>query len=432
MRRDTTAEEGSALTEAAIVLPCLVLIVYWSAALTDVLILKLKAAEALRYALWESTVFKAPARIDAEVRAKFVDLRSPRDLRATHTGLLLYPLARDLGWRADVDMTSADVPLGGDSRFERTGGPWDRFTDMLAKAIATAVDPATRSMGFNSRGLALARVGLARARHGSGSKILKGGDLLGRRGGGDLGAGRALDDFRLQAPAPGKRPMQLVFDTWKAWPKPAPYTDSGAGTDVGTSPANTYPEVERQVSAQVRRVAFLGVDRVPGLRELRGLVAGVARAGISKKLAGGTLPDIFSSDRMDDLATNRGPITILPPEQARESWVPHRCQVAGANVPCPTQRVGDVTSGASARPLDGDGSLGEGIDRPRYTVPYRIRTRYWTKPGGMDRELDEAALELVKPQQALENGYVRTYRCRGHFFGGSRTAQKPNQFGSCG
>jgi hypothetical protein len=50
----------------------------------------------------------------------------------------------------------------------------------------------------------------------------------------------------------------------------------------------------------------------------------------------------------------------------------------------------------------------------------------------MDRELDEAALEPVKPRLALENGYVRTYRCRGHFFGGSRTAQKPNQFGSCG
>ena len=431
MRRGPAAEEGSALTEAAIVLPCLVLILYWSAALTDVLVLKLKAAEALRYALWESTVFKAPARIDAEVQAKFVDLRSPRDLRTIHTGLLLYPLARDLGWHADVDMTSAEALLGGDSRFEKSGGPWDRFTEMLAGAIGTAVDPATRAMGFNPRGLALARVALARGRHGSGSKILKGGDLLGRRGRGDLGAG-ALEDFRFQAPAPAKRPMQLVFDTWKAWPKPAPYTYSGAGTDVSTSTASTYPEVERQVSAQVGRIAFFGVDRVPGLRELRGFVAGVARAGISKKLAGGTLPDIFSSDRMDDVATNRGPITILPPEQPQESWVPHRCQIAGRTVPCPTQRVGDVTASASARPLDGDGSLGEGVDGPRYTVPYRIRTRYWRRPGGMDRELDEAALEPVKPQLALENGYVRTYRCRGHFFGGSRAAQKPNQFGSCG
>jgi hypothetical protein len=190
-------------------------------------------------------------------------------------------------------------------------------------------------MGFNPGGLALARVSLARARHGSGSKILA----------------------SLQAPVPAKRPMQLVFDPWKAWPKPAPYTDSGAGTDVSTSPASTYPEVERQVSAQVGRIAFFGVDRVPGLRELRGFVAGVARLGISKKLAGGTLPDLFSSGRMDDLANDRGPVTILPPEQPREDWVPHRCQVAGANVPCPTQRVGDVTSSASARPLDGDGSL---------------------------------------------------------------------------
>ena len=99
MPRLHTEDEGSALTEAAIALPCLVLAICWSAALTDVLILKCKAAEALRYALWENTVFKPPTRIDAEVRSRFADLRSPGRVRLQHTGLLMYPLARNLACR---------------------------------------------------------------------------------------------------------------------------------------------------------------------------------------------------------------------------------------------------------------------------------------------------------------------------------------------
>src|SRR6185436_17454533 len=179
-------------------------------------------------------------------------LRSARDARAPHTGLMLYPLSRDLAWHTDVDMTSAPVSLGGESRLDEGGGPWARFTGMLAGTIATAVDPATQAMGFNGNGLALARVTLVHARHGPASQILKGGDLLGRRGGRDLAASRGLEDFRFQAPAASHRPMQLVFDTWKAWPKPSAWTFTSAGTDVGTSPFATYPEVERQVSAQAR------------------------------------------------------------------------------------------------------------------------------------------------------------------------------------
>ena len=68
------------MVEAAIIFPCLVLILYWSAAITDVMVLKLKAAEALRYSLWESTVYKAPRQIDSEVRQRFVDLRHQNGL----------------------------------------------------------------------------------------------------------------------------------------------------------------------------------------------------------------------------------------------------------------------------------------------------------------------------------------------------------------
>jgi len=426
-------ERGSALTEAALVVPCLVLIVYWSSALSDVLVLKLKAAEAVRYALWESTVFKSPERIDVDVQRRFADLRSPRRIRARHTGLLLYPLARDLAFRAHVDTTRAEVSLGGASRLQPTGGPWDRFAQLVDGAIPGSVDAAARSMRFNTNGVALARVSLVRAGQGGRPLILGGGDLLGRRGANDLGRPRSLASFALQAPLASRRPMQLVFDPWKAWPKPAPYTFTRADTDTSASPSRTYPRVERQVSAQVREIAFAGASRIPGFREWSGLVSRISRSGVSKAMVGGTLPDVFSTDRMDDPATNRGPITILPPERAPESWVPHGCEIAGKDVPCPTQRAGDViATGTGVIGLDGTQSVGDGVDRTRYTVPYRINTAWWRSAGGLDRELETPHLEPVKAQLATDNGYVKSYRCRGHFFAGSRKAQRANSFGSCG
>src|SRR5215470_10710512 len=158
MRARRTSERGSALVEAAIVLPCLVLIVYWSAALTDVLVLKLKAAEALRYALWESSVFKPPRQIDLEVQERFADLKSPRRVSVQHTGLLLHPWARDLTWRAEVDTSSAAAGLGGASWLPPPVGPWERFADAAGGVLTRSVDAAAATMRFNTHGLALARV----------------------------------------------------------------------------------------------------------------------------------------------------------------------------------------------------------------------------------------------------------------------------------
>lgn len=431
MARLHREQGGSALVEAAIILPCLVLVVLWSAGLTDVLILKLKAAEAARYALWESTVFKPPRQIAAEVERRFEDLASPDDVRLGHTALLLQPRARDLRWRAEVDMTSAEGSLGGSSTVATGGGPWDAFAGALSGTLPRGVDAALRGMGFNTHGVALARVSLT-AGQGAGRRLLPGGDLPGLRGGNDFGAPGSLRNLVLQAPLPSQRPLRLVFDAWKAWPRPAPYAPPGAGDGVDTSPFRTYPEVEKQVSAQVRRIAFAGVDRIPGLRGLTDFAGRVLRSGVGTAVAGGSLPDIFSVDRMDDVSTSRGPITILPPERASESWVPHSCGIAGREVPCPTQRAGDVTStGDGPFALDGDRSIGLAVDRVRFTLPYRVRSAYWRRYGGMDRELDSRDLDAVEAKLAGENAYVKSYRCRGHFFGGSSAAQAANHFGSC-
>ena len=430
MRRADRQERGSSLVEAALALPCLVLAVYWSAALTDVLLLKLKAAEAARYALWESTVFKSPALIGEDVKRRFADLASPRDVEVSHTALLLAPRARDLRWRADVDLTSAEVSLAGASRQPDRSGPWSAFAGLVSGTLPRGLDAAFRAMSFNTHGMAIVRVAV-RSRPGAGSPILRGGDLPWLRPGEDPGAPRSLRDLEVAAPLSSHRPLQLVFDTWKAWPKPAAYTLHGGGTDVGTAPSRTYPEVEKQVGAQVGRIAFFGADRIPGFRTLRDFAAGLAGSGVSAAVAGGTLPDIFSAGRMDERASNRGPITILPPERAPESWVPHRCEIAGADVPCPTQRAGDVTTAeGKASFLSGDSSIGPGVDRPRYTLPYRIRTVYWKDPGGIDRELDEPRVEPPAPKLWDDNGYVRSYLCRGHFFAGSTVAQQADRW-SC-
>jgi hypothetical protein len=426
------SERGSALTEAAIIFPCLVLIVMWTSAMTDVMVLKLKAAEALRYALWETTVYKAPSQINSEVQQKWMDLRSPRDEQVGYTGLLMYPLTRDMLWRAEVDDTSTPVSLGGHGRRPDlppgSGGHGiiGTVVGWLAGAISLIVDSQASLWQFNTHGEALARVTLMHARHDEQvSPILKGGDLLGLRGGNDLDHDKLMTNFTFQAPIASHRRMRLIFDTWKAWPKPDRFTFDGAGTNVGTTPQKTYPEVERQVSSQVDKIAFFGVNNLPGVETLRHIVSKIMGAAVVQWVVGGRLPELFSSERMDDMS-QRGPITILPPEQPRESWVPSRCEIAGSDQPCPNQRVGDVT-GTGKQTLDADHSIGDGVDRTRYTLPYKINTVYWSKNGGIDHDnLQSARLTSVSKDLTEKNGYVRTFECRGHFFAGSVKAQEPD------
>ena len=146
------SERGSAMVEAAIIFPCLVLILYWSAALTDVMVLKLKAAEALRYSLWEMTVFKPPAQINNEVQQRFVDLRSPKSINISYTGLLMYPLARDMAWKATVDNTTNTGGLGGNKVPPQGNGFLDRLLGLVQNALASAVDANLRLWKFNLKG----------------------------------------------------------------------------------------------------------------------------------------------------------------------------------------------------------------------------------------------------------------------------------------
>src|SRR5207244_2037556 len=121
-----------------------------------------------------------------------------------------------------------------------------------------------------------------------GSTVLTGGDLPGRRGGNDLGAPSSIAELSLTSPLPDRRPLQLVFDTWKAWPKPAIFQLTRAPADIGTSPLQTYPEVEKQVAAQVDAIAFFRVRRQPWFHSLDAVTARIQAGGVAMPLLGGT------------------------------------------------------------------------------------------------------------------------------------------------
>src|SRR2546425_2110373 len=308
--RSPGGQSGSALVEAAIVFPVLILILYWSVALTDVLVLKLKASEVARFALWETTAWKSPRQIDHEVRQRFGDLRSAASIDRADTALLLFPRSSSLRWGAQVDVAADEVMLTGNrARFNLGPGILGSFLGAASGWMAGGVQAAMRAERFNTFGVASARARLAHAGRAA-SRILAGGDLPGRRGGNDLGAPRSIAELSLTSPLPDRRPLQLVFDTWKAWPKPAVFQLTRAPADIGTSPLQTYPEVEKRVAAQVDAIAFFGIRRQPWFHSLDSVTARIQAGGVARALLGGTLPRIFSTGRMD--SPERGPITILP------------------------------------------------------------------------------------------------------------------------
>lgn len=421
MRALFREERGSALVESAIVLPVLLLLIMFGAAMTDVMVLKLKAAEAVRYAVWETTVFKPAAQIQQEVAEKFKDLKSPRDLDTQTTDLLLYPAATSLHFDAQVDTTSTKVGIGGD-RAQLPSGFWSSALQGASGGLAKSVDVVLQAQGFNTHGAATATVSLS-AKSPDKPILLAGGDFVGSRGGSSLSLPDALANLAFRAPLPGERPMSIVFDTWKAWPKPAEFTRTEARTDVTVSPMRTYPEVEYAVSAQVKKIAFGGLTGTTWFNRLSGITGKILGSGVTEAVLGGHLPQIFSADRMD--GPTAGPITILPVGVPSESWAPSECEMDGKMQKCGTQRLGSLVSSADAPQFQAeDDAMGKKVDRTRYTVPFKINSAYWTSAGGVsDGMSEDASLQELPASIATGNESVKSWMCRGHFFAGSQGPQ---------
>ena len=378
--QNPSSERGSALVEAAILIPVLILIVYWSSAFSDVLLLKLKASEAARYALFETTVWKSPSQIDSEVQARFADLRSPASVKNNWTGLLLYPKSSNLHWRTQVDIVEAKFEDVDTTAPTDGGGVMSSFVQKVAGFLSNNLQKVMQFQRFNTFGKAEVRVTLGGHKP-SDTIILGGGDLVGARGRGqnELGAPPSLLNLAFEAPFRTNSPMKLVFDTWKAWPKPSEYTLNGADTNVATDPALTYPVVERQVEAQIDKIAFFGLRNFDWFRTADGVFNKLVHNRITGTLLGGDVTSVFSTGRMDD-PNVRGPLTILPQGPADASFVPNTCdQPGGKRGTCFVQRVGDVRSATDRNQtsLSGEDALTDCEDGTRYTVPYKINTRYW-------------------------------------------------------
>src|SRR5438067_3297074 len=232
-----------------------------------------------------------------------------------------------------------------------------------------------------------------------------------------------MTNLTFKAPRPWERPMPLVTETWKAWPKPRAYTHDGAPTDTTVSQSKTYPVVEEQVARQVDKIAFFGLNNVPGIGAIRNILNTIMRGPVTQYIVGGRLPDVISSERMD--GPKRGPITILPPDRdaSDPSWVPNRCDIKNSSVSCPTNRLGDYTSrGNSMVKIDNQNSMGDQVDRSRYTIPYRINTEYWTESGGTVKNAEAARTKKPKANIISNNDYVKSWQCRGHYFAGGTKA----------
>jgi hypothetical protein len=364
------------------------------------------------------------------VQARFADLRSPASIKNSWTGLLLYPKSSDLQWQAQVDTTSLEVNLGGGDTRPPTdaGDVIASFVQTVSGFLASGLQKVMQAQRFNTFGKAAVRVSLG-GRRSTDSKILSGGDLVGARGRGqnDLGAPASLTSLAFEAPFAANRPMQLVFDTWKAWPKPRDYTFSGADTNVNSDPALTYPVVERQVEAQVDKIAFFGIRQYGWFETVDGVFNKLVHNPITQTLLGGDLPSVFSTGRMDDPSV-RGPITILPQGPADASFVPDTCdQPGGGRGKCFVQRVGDVRSATDANrtSLGGEHAFTDREDGTRYTVPYKVNTQYWTQSGGAaSSDWGSRATSAMPARIATGNDYVVAWRCRGHYFAGSRIPEE--------
>ena len=248
-------ECGSALVEAAIVLPCLVLILHWSVALTELLLVRLKAGEAARRALWETTIGRAP---------RFVE----------ESGSGLWS-SRPLRFRTSIGLRAALGP------------------------IPRAFDGAARRFGLDMGGAAAVRARLEEVP--LPGWVLPGGDLPWRRGSGDFGRPASL--AAVEAPVASAAPLHIVFDTWTGWPP--------AGADV----AATYDVVEREVGRRVSAIAYFGIRSGP-LAHVASAVEDALGTSAGRAVFGGRAPDVFATGRMDD-AKNPGPISILPSEKTR-------------------------------------------------------------------------------------------------------------------
>jgi hypothetical protein len=382
-RRDR--EQGTALTEFVVIMPLFILLLFWSEFFVDLGLVKLKAEEAARYALWEMTAQRDPGAIQAEVSQRFKDLSSPADINSS----------APVGVRSFKNVTISTVsivnninaPFEGNLQLGWGGGGGGFLNAMLrgiGGLIGRTVDRLVQKMGFETHREAQATIEFQVT-----NSLFPGGKLNGAAEGKlyEINEpGRALNlTIRTKSPP-------MLVDTWKAWPGPFASGSKNTNTDIYDTYARnggaSAPEAE--VSSRMSKMAFFGLQNNIIMRIV----------GFTFTLTG--FRDPFSTKTWKDKS---GPICMLPGDNALHSWAP------GSGLG--SLRLGDriyPQAAALQQPFD---SPNTGTDRPRSTVPGRLHTGWWNSEGGMTSV--PRAVSFTNTQ----NAYQAEYACRDAFYMGS-------------
>lgn len=372
-------QRGSALTELAIISPLLVLVLLWSIAFTDMWVVKLKAQEATRFALWHIAAMQSPGDAQSEVARRYAKLHGDErpDGTNTHVGTGLMTFPGTSGKNVTIASTASVVatqlvnahyqPPPGTGWFGRLLSVVQRF---LGNAAAALLQPALRAFRFNLNGTAQTQVTLTAQQalfHTSGKPLF----------GVDFTPVAQLADFK----APGGQ-QQLTFDTWKAWP--SPYHGQWDGkwqkpqvSDISLSPTNGYEAVERNVAGQIGSglpaMTYGGLQNVPLLGTLNSILQRVVCGPLN-------IPCLMNGSTQRD--PEKGPIAINPVTQLREG---------------------------------------------RYTVPYLLKSQYFNAEPGPNNGYSPSKSNVPGYNK---NAYSDTYACRGNYYEGSRGPEAKDQGGN--
>lgn len=364
-------EEGSALAEFSIVTPAVLMLLFYSIFFTDLVEVKLKTLEAARYAAWEKTVHRRPDTIAQEVQERFANLNST-DLQAANTTHMIG--VTNVQVTASVD-DQLDIEMAG---VAPQGAPG--FIESVLGAVDTGVDTFLGWMDLPSVGKARSEVSIQVENLIVPQRV----------------ANLIVAADELSNPFVFKAHHAVAYDTWRAWPNPNLPSSDG---NTNTPPSQTYPVAERIVAKQLDSIAF--TKFIPGVGDVLDFVG-----DLLEFLNFFGLPNPIDNDSSRD---DYGPITMRPVETVKvASWSPSY----GTN---DATRLGH-RYGNSKFTIN---SPDPGIDRSRYSLPYRPTSEQWyQKDGGYK-------LKPLKKGQR-ENEYYKTYQCRGHYYMGMVTT-RPNR-----
>ena len=379
-------ESGSATTEFAIVLPAVLMILFWSLFFTDVSFVRLKAQEAARYAAWEATVFRTQSQVERDIQEHFANLRSSD--RDTGTPDLLMATQINEIRISQNDEVETDM-LG---TFE-----WDFIPEIVRDLMGGASGLLNGMLDwfrFNTNGTVESSV-----------EIEVQNTLLPTA---VLALNQRIADDSINNPFVFKDTVVLTYDTWKAWPNPK---SKNGNTDKNVDPYQTYPVAEKYVADQLKSVAFFGARNLGFVDTISDIL------GFLSKFGGPPGPLDIGSFLNDD---GKGVVAMLPPDRIDKSWVPGYNQVR-------PYRIGQHMFDRPEKSGSGFRNMGwqRGIDRARPTVPYLIASGHWPNGGrtirrlGLSKSPGEGGYRLRElKDDEKENNYYRTYQCRGHYYDG--------------